>query len=312
MLTEDVESRFNEGYLDARLYEQVLPPHFYCGLEDTEVVGALLRGLVGAPDGDLGPCLDIGCGPGRMTQVLAPYASTLLGADKSAGMTQEFGRRFPDARVLNVDTEALVPRLLDEGLAGTFALIGSFWSLSYPLLECFEELDSAGVVVVGDEAQGRARAAAIIDGLVDLLAPDGMLLGLFFDADSAEQRFVTELWEEVHPFPGTGRRFTWELLHERLTHHDRAGTGRLLEMRLPGTARLDNIEQARDWFEIEHLNSYAPLVRDPRTRARIDEFAAGYTTSDGAVILPSGVNVFAFQRTTLQDAPAMRGFLAHD
>lgn len=308
---DKLRTRFDEGYRHAAIYESVLPPHFYCGLEDTEIVGALLRRLLGPPRGDLGPGLEVGCGPGRMTATIFPYVSSLVGADKSAGMAETFGRRFPEARTMNLDTESSVRKLLSEGLARSFAVIGSFWSLNYPLLDCFEELNDSGIVT-GDELQGRIRAAAIVDGLVELLATEGVLLGLFFDADTVEQRFVTELWERIQPFPGTGRRFTWELLHERLLDHERTGVGRLLTMRLPGSARFEDAARARDWFEVVHLNRFPELMRDKQVGERIEGFLRRFVADTGVVILPSGVNVFVFQRTGSTDAPAMSGVFGAD
>lgn len=296
MTEQGLEARFNEGYLDADLYEATLPPHIYGGVEDTSLVGNLLAKLFGPPAQQIDRILDIGCGPGRVSSVLAPYAKSLVGADKSAGMTSAFSKRFPDATTINMDTESLVNEFLREGRTSSFGVIGSFWSLSYPLLECFEETNSSGVQLVGDESTGRVRANSIVDGLVQLLDDGGLLIGLFFDAETAEQRFVTDVWERVFPFPGNGRGFTWELLRSRLAHHERSGTGRLVEFRFPGVARLKNQEQARDWFEIEHFNSHKAIIGDPTTRGRIDEFVARYTREDGGVELPSGVHVFLFER----------------
>ncbi|WP_130915499.1 class I SAM-dependent methyltransferase [Nocardia cyriacigeorgica] len=284
---------FNVGYADADVYEAMLPPHYYAGLEDTDLIRDHLRYLYGAPDQHEGlRVLDLGCGPGRVTTVLAPYAATLIGTDKSAGMIDQFAARFPDADAVCADTETVLAQFVEQ--QRRLDLIGSFWSMSYPLLECFETTTAQGVVSSGTLDEGIARARTLIDHLVELLAPDGRLLMLFFDAATAEQRLVTRLWERVQPFPGTGRDFTWNLLQRGLQDSEAAGRGQLTTRRLPGVAVAENLEAAIQWFRIGHLNTYPPLVDDPDVIAEITDFARTHQRRDGRVLIPSGVHVLDF------------------
>ncbi|RGD57497.1 class I SAM-dependent methyltransferase [Kitasatospora xanthocidica] len=288
---------FNAGYRSADTYNEMLPPHYYGGIEDTDLVGDLLArtfGPAGSHRRDL-RVLDLGCGPGRVTERLAPYAGELHGTDKSAGMVWRFAASFPGARATVGDTESVVARLLATGAGGGYDLVGSFWSMSYPLLECFEETGPDGVVAVGDPAAGVARADRIVDGLIRLLAADGHLVMLFFDADSAEQRLVTRLWERIAPFPGSGRGYTWQLLEEGLLRAEREGRGTLTTSRLSGVAVAEDARAAREWFRIGHLNSFAGLVDDPEVLAEIDAFVSGHTAPDGRVLIPSGVHLVHFR-----------------
>ena len=288
---------FNIGYADAGVYEAMLPPHYYGGLEDTDLVRDQLRHFYGEPEQHQRiRVLDLGCGPGRVTTLLAPYAGTLIGTDKSAGMIDQFRTLFPDAEAVCADTETVLARFVEQ--QRRLDLIGSFWSMSYPLLECFETTTAQGVVTSGSLEAGIARARTLINNLVELLAPGGRLLMLFFDAATAEQRLVTRLWERIQPFPGTGRDFTWNLLQHELQDAEGTGRGQLTTRRLPGVAVAGNLQAAIQWFRIGHLNTYPPLVDDPDVIAEITEFARAHQHSDGRVLIPSGVHLLDFHANT--------------
>ncbi|MFF3569231.1 class I SAM-dependent methyltransferase [Nocardia jiangxiensis] len=288
---------FNIGYANAQVYEDMLPPHYYHGREDIDLVRDHLRNIYGNPHQHKGlRVLDLGCGPGRVTSVLADYADTLTGTDKSSGMITQFSSQFPDAEAHCIDTETVVAQF--AGQHRRFDLIGSFWSMSYPLLECFETTSSDGVTVTSDLDTGTARAHTLINHLIDLLAPNGRLVMLFFDAATPEQHLVTRLWERIHPFPGTGRDFTWNLLLHELHDAEAAGRGQLTTHRIPGIALTPNIDAALQWFRIGHLNSFGPLADDPEVIGEITEFARAHEHSDGRVLIPSGVHLVDFHTST--------------
>ncbi|CAL9576154.1 hypothetical protein SUDANB95_04900 [Actinosynnema sp. ALI-1.44] len=288
---------FNIGYADADVYEETLPPHHYRGQEDVDVVRELLAEVFGAPpEAPVLRVLDLGCGPGRVTEVLAPYATDLHVADKSAGMVERVRQRFPRATSFHADTESLVAKLLQHGPSGTYDLIGSFWSMNYPLLDCFEETTAEGVRPNSDFDDGLRRAGALVRGVIDLLAPGGHFIALFFDAESAEQRLVTRLWERIAPFPGGGRDFTWRLLLSGLQDAEASGQGRLTVSRLPGVAMTPDALSAARWFTVVHLNSLPELVDAPDVRAEIERFVAAHAQPDGSVLIPSGVHVVDFHK----------------
>jgi len=145
--------------------------------------------------------------------------------DNSTAMTTAVTARFPDAETRCLDTRDAVDLLLTEGAAGSFDVIGAFWSLSYPIGDCFEEMTADGIRPVADLAAGRERARQMIRGLIQLIAPGGHLLALFFDSETPEQRLVTRLWERVAPFPEGGRGYTRQLLIEELRAIEDRGRG---------------------------------------------------------------------------------------
>ncbi|WP_116043570.1 class I SAM-dependent methyltransferase [Amycolatopsis palatopharyngis] len=290
---------FNAGYRYSEIYEEVLPPHYYGGKEDLDLVRDYLSTHLGPPpDAGKHEVLELGCGPGRLTSLLAPYAARLLATDKSEGMISAVRQRFADITTRCTDTESVVHALHREGRSNSFDLIGAFWSMSYPLLECFEETTADGVVSTTDPEQGRTRARSLLQHLVDLLAPGGHMIMLFFDANTEEQRLVTNLWERIAPFPGTGRDYTWNLLHDALIDADIDDRGTFHHARLPGVAVLRSTTAAQDWFLTGHLNNYAKLCNDPRVHSAIDAFVHKHLRPDGTVHIPSAVHFVDFHADT--------------
>lgn len=75
-----------------------------------------------------------------MTSRLAPCAGRLVAVDSGPSMIELFQARYSSAETQCLDIRQAVARMLNEGLAGAFDVVGAFWSLSYPLGDCFEEL----------------------------------------------------------------------------------------------------------------------------------------------------------------------------
>lgn len=285
---------FNAGYRNSEVYEEILPPHYYGGREDLDLVRDFLSTHLAANAAQHYDVLELGCGPGRLTTLLRPYAANLLATDKSEGMVSAIRHRFPDISTRCADTESVIHNLHAEGCVNNFDLIGAFWSMSYPLLECFEETTADGVISTVDPNTGYNRARALLRALVDLLAPGGHLIMLFFDSDTEEQRLVTRLWERIAPFPGTGRDYTWRLLHDALVDAELEGRGTFYHARLPGVAITQSVTAAHDWFFTGHLNNYAELCADQEVHNAIDAFVHKHLQPDGSVHIPSAVHVIDF------------------
>lgn len=285
--------KFRAVYEENGIYDRLLLRHFFGGVEDSELVADRLRADFGAP-AETFNILELGCGTGRVTSQLAPYANRLLLADYSPVMIDAARARFPRAEVMRADTRSAVATLIDDGGAATFDVVGAFWSLSYPLGEFFETLTVDGVQPMTD-LKSRERTLTFVRQLVDLLAPGGHLIALFFDADTPEQRLVTRLWERVAPFPEHGRRYTLDLLLEGLRLAEDTGGGSLLHTRIGGTAWAQDREAAARWFSSVHLKSFPGLVLDPDVQTEISSFIDRYERPTGEVALPSGVNLIDFR-----------------
>ncbi|WP_040837179.1 class I SAM-dependent methyltransferase [Nocardia brevicatena] len=287
--------QFRSVYETEGVYDRLLLRHFFGGIEDTEFVRRRMTDLFGTPDPAL-RIAELGCGTGRITRMLAPYARELVLADYSPAMITAVSRGFPHARTLCADTRDAVAALLAEGRQATFDVVAAFWSLSYPLGEFFETLSASGVVPNPEPGPAREQALSFIHQMIDLLAPNGHLTALLFDAESPEQRLVTHGWEKVVPFPEGGRSYTRNLLIDALRRLEENGRGTLNHTRLGGVAWAPDPAAARDWFFGVHFKHHPKLTNDQELARIVDDFIDRHTLPDGAVALPSGVHLIDFHR----------------
>jgi SAM-dependent methyltransferase len=286
---------FRSVYRSADTYDGVMLPHYFDGVDDGDLVARLMAEHYGSP----GPLRDLrivefGCGTGRVTSRLAPYAASLVAVDSSPSMVSAFRRRYPDADARCVGTAEAVASLLADGLAGGFDVVGAFWSLSYPLSDCFEEVTERGVRPVADIAVARERAGRLVRDVIRLVAPDGHLLILYFDPDTREQRLVTRLWERIARFPYDRRGHTRQLLVDELRAAEDRDEGWLTCTRRSGVAVASTRERGREWFDRLHLKDVPALVDDPEVRRQVDQFLDACTRPDGRILIPSGVHVIDF------------------
>ncbi len=293
---------FRAVYEEPGVYDEILLPHYFAGREDTDLIAQWLADTypsspaAGTPAQPGLRVLELGCGTGRVTTCIAPYAGTLTGADYSPVMLRAFTDRFPAARTLCADTREAVNQLLGEGRADGFNLVSAFWSLSYPLGACFETLDADGIRPVADRQASRHAAGALVAGMVDLLAPSGHLLALLFDSDSPEQRLVTWAWEQVAPTPFGDRSYTRTILHEELLAAERAGRGALTWTRLPGVALAPTRAAALRWFTAAHFKDLPQLITNQEVMDAVTDFVDTWACPDGTVALPAGVHLIDFHR----------------
>ena len=116
-------------YRSAGIYDTVLPPHYYRGGEDIDLVVRLLAEHYGPPRHEL-RIAEFGCGTGRVTALLAPYARQLVAIDSAPAMLDSFRANFPHAETRCADARQAVAQMLQGGLAGALDVVGAFWSLN--------------------------------------------------------------------------------------------------------------------------------------------------------------------------------------
>src|SRR5438874_9104989 len=162
-------TEFRAVYRSAAVYDDLILPHYYGGAEDADLVAGLMRKGYGQPGAvrDLS-IVELGCGTGRVTSRLTPYARSLLAVDSSQSMIATFEARYRDVETWCLDIREAVGHLIEEGRAGTFDVVGAFWSLSYPISECFEEVTAEGVRPVPDQAAAGERARRLVGDVVRL------------------------------------------------------------------------------------------------------------------------------------------------
>ncbi|MFD3509323.1 methyltransferase [Nocardia sp. NPDC058666] len=286
-------SSFRAVYETAGIYDKLLLRHFYVGTEDIDLVADWLTEHYAAPSASLN-IVEFGCGTGRITDAIAPYARNLVLADYSETMVAAVAQKFPDAQTICADTGDAVTSLIAADRASTFDLVTAFWSLSYPIGEFFEELSSAGVRPQRDQAVAADQARKFVLDLVGLVAPGGHLLTMLFDAESPEQQLVTQAWETVAPFPDGGRAYTRHVLIDALRDAENRGDGTLTHTRLGGVAWAPTRAAARDWFFGVHFKHHPQLLGDRDLEQVVEEFIDEYHMPNCGVALPSGVHFIDF------------------
>lgn len=269
-------------YNEPGLYDEVLPRYMFAGQLDDELLAQTLTTLTNGRVARR--ALELGCGTGRMTGVIEPFAEALTGVDNSEAMLQVLRQRHPSVRAIRADARSFLAERNDA-----FDLVVACWSLNYPLLSCFER--NTGIEIHRLPLHdGLAAASAFLTDLTDRLAPGGSLLTFWFDPESAEQQFVTETWETIAPFPGSGRAFTKELLVDHLDgqpgetrcdHHD-------------GVMVAPTFEQAFRWFMDGHFKSFPRLAANP-VRRLVQQFLNSHTEPDSSVRVPAGLDVISYR-----------------
>jgi SAM-dependent methyltransferase len=269
------------------LYDAVLPRYEFSGITDEVLIRQEIERITG---GHAGRVLEIGCGTGRLTEAIRPWTDDLLCVDNSVAMLDAFRDRHPDVEAAQADARSFVDEARQQG--DTYDLIVAGWSLNYPLLTCFET-NSGSEITQLPPADGRRNATTFLSNLVGLLAGGGHLLVLFFDPDSSEQAFVTSIWEQIAPFPGTGRHYTRQRLVDHLANAD--GEEAMRHER--GSMVAASVDDAERWFLDGHFKSFPAIVDDNRVRERLHAFLVDHTAADGRVHVPAGAYVITFTRT---------------
>lgn len=271
-------------YARPGLYDQALPRYEFSGATDENL---LRRELGQLPEDPVPTALEIGCGTGRMTPILRDHVADLACVDSSATMLAAFRQRNPGITPVHAGARDF----LAQARRSRYGLVAAFWSLNYPLLACFET-NTGDKIVLRDPRRGRKDAAKLLADLTGVLSPGGLLLVFFFDPHSAEQRFVTELWETIAPFPGTGRDFTRQLLLEHLSNTP----GRLLTRYHSGHMAAPSLSRAETWFLEGHFRSFPGLADNPQTRRTVRAFLTAYQHADHTVRVPAGMYLIRFIR----------------
>jgi len=164
------------------------------------------------------------------------------------------------------------------------------WSLNYELLSFFEDYDSKlNRVILKDWNLSFIHASNILNQVLDALA-NVYLVILFFDANTEEQTFVTEIWETVAPFPFHDRNFT-RLLWEDIARRNARRLNRTYRStHLSGRALYGPLETALHRMLNFHLRGHFNSDRAIVAQAR--QFLAGYLDHHLQVSIPSGAYLY--------------------
>lgn len=281
----------NDIYTRPNLYDEALPSYIFAGKPDEDLLRTKLETLFKAADGTR--ALELGCGTGRMTEVIREFVDELTCVDSSPEMLRAFRARIPGVEPILANARKFVEAASLARPRSTYDFIVACWSLNYPLLECFE-FNNGMQIIHRSLGEGRAKAHQFLDQLIGSLAPEGTFMTFFFDPDCAEQSVVTELWEQFAPFPGSGRDYTRRLLREYLMSCE----GETQVQHYTGHSLARDFEQARTWYLAGHLKGFPPLTEQRGVRGAVDTFLQQYLESDGTVRVPSGLYVLSYSKSS--------------
>lgn len=277
------------------LYDLVLPRYEFGGATDEEILRRRLEQI----GRRFHNALEIGSGTGRMTRVLQSYTKQLTCLDSSLPMIQELSARLSGVRAVHADVRDHLVEVPDC----SYDLVVACWSLNYPLLDCFESKVGSRIVQ-HDFSVGLSDAKFFMSELSRVLSPEGCILVLFFDSEAPEQRFVTDLWESVAPFPGTGRDFTRQLVVSHLAQL----RGELNVAHRSGDMVAPDYDAAVRWFVSGHLKSFPGLADAPEVLAAVRTYLAEHQDVRGIVRVPTGMYLITYRhpREARRGSPGRR------
>lgn len=88
-------AEFRSVYSKQGRYDELLLPHIFGTKTDVDLIADRMKEHYGEPaERTLAVC-DLGCGTGRVTAALEPYATSLVGVDSSEAMVRAFTEQFP-------------------------------------------------------------------------------------------------------------------------------------------------------------------------------------------------------------------------
>lgn len=165
-------------------------------------------------------------------------------------------------------------------------LISWMWSLNYAVLQYFESYDATArrVRQFDWNAAEPSAIGALERGFARL--ETARLFVMFFDSESTEQKFITDIWSTVAPFPFNHRSYTrtlaFGIIEQIALRHRRRFT---VEHRA-GFATYPTLRHASDSIMNFHLRGH--FGDDPEVTRAVEDFCQFHHDPSG-VRIPAGV-----------------------
>jgi SAM-dependent methyltransferase len=246
-------------YLQSDFYEQTRPRYIWQeNQREQEIIYELLLKMVQDRSDLFSLAIELGCGTGRFTRLLANFSKNLIATDPSTSMVnycRHLLQEIPSCKVYQASAERVV-------LSGTISkvdLVAAFWSLSYPLQSFLELRQGADGKIV--QRVSNEDAAGEIQLFLSRLFQENLnrvYLIIFFDESSEEQIWVTEQWLRLAPLPGGCRNFTWLKLESYLDQLSQRGHSVKIET-VKGVLICEDEEHLTKIFLDHHLRGMIPI-----------------------------------------------------
>jgi SAM-dependent methyltransferase len=246
-------------YLQSDVYEQTRPRYvWHENRSEEEIIYELLQGLVQTRSDLFSLVVELGCGTGRFTQLLANFSKNLVAIDPSASMVsycRQLLQGISSCKIYQASAEKVVA----SGIISKVDLVAAFWSLSYPLqsfLELRQGVDGNIIQQVSNE-DAENEIQLFLSGLFQENATRIYII-IFFDEKSEEQTWVTNQWLRLAPLPGGGRDFIWLKLENYLDQLSQRGHSVKIET-IKGVLVCDDEEHLTRVFLDHHLRGMIPI-----------------------------------------------------
>lgn len=256
-------------------YKILRPDYYFSGRSaEARVAEALARCLAWTRGATLAEC---GCGPGPLWDLLPSHVNILAVE--------------PNRELWAADSPPQVTYLEQDGFKfiedheGDLDVLAWMLAINYTLLAFFEHYDpSAKTVHLQDWLSAHHQCLDKVVALLERRASSDWVV-LFFDGESAEQSFVTRVWEEVAPFPFHDRSHTRKIL-EMVFQLRAFRTGSTLEVtHLMGVADYGELDQAVE--RMMHFHLWGNFLDQAKIREQVRTFLAPFQVS-GQVRCPAG------------------------
>ncbi|MGH8895792.1 MAG: methyltransferase domain-containing protein [Egibacteraceae bacterium] len=280
--------RYRSPYADALLYEQTRPRYQWDVGSEEVFVSQRLRSLRGEADPWV-QALELGCGTGRFTSILATHAAHVHATDPSPGMIEYCRASLPHLTNCRFHLATAETAIAAEQFVGC-DLVAAFWSITYPLQALFElEVDAEGRVQ--QRAPNEVGYTRVQRFLKAFFQPGRTYVALAFDPSSVEQRWVTAQWTEIGDFPGGSREALLDLLFWHLFGL-RTDGATVNVRRIRGHLVCQDKVDLERVFLVHHLRGLLPAARGRDwLRARLLEDMRELRLPSGGYRVPAGMHL---------------------
>lgn len=289
LIQPSLSRQYINPYLVPEFYEKFRPRYVWKNIQSEEsLIADVVANIVRVRPSRFPLAIELGCGTGRFTKVIAQFSEKLIAIDPSDLMVshcRDLLRNITSCDVYCSSAEDIVT----SGIVSQAHLVTAFWSLSYPLQSFFElTLENDGRIVQKvTDAEAVKRADLFLKKLFSNYVCCTYLF-IFFSDESEEQQWVTKKWQEIGILPGGSRNFTWLLLKKHLDRLNEEGhivKCEIIEgwLNCPDEITLANV------FLDHHLRGLTPLQtnRDELITELIEEMSRFRLEENGAFQVPA-------------------------
>ncbi|MBS3105051.1 class I SAM-dependent methyltransferase [Candidatus Woesearchaeota archaeon] len=176
-------------YSDAQYYQYILPRYLFEGVEDTEKLEEWFLAETNSGSQKFKRVLELACGNGRGTRIVAKYANELDAVDLSPSMisSAQTVKNLTNVRFYRGDMFEFTNKLARENRLHEYDLIFSFWGIFYGTNDEFITVDQHGNLLALDPQSATQKAERNLRTLFDNLTQGTQFLFFHVRSDTEEQ-----------------------------------------------------------------------------------------------------------------------------